>query len=287
MADRDDIRAGMQVLGSDGGMIGRVTGLHDDHIHIEPDAPEPGGERTIPNKWVARVDDHVHLDREAALVRETWGTHEPGAAGVGAAPFRHEAAHSGVGKSWIVWIIGAILLLVVIVIGVRACGYGVTDPEYEDNATGELSEADRAASGTAAAGAPAGGPTGDQLEAYLASNEAVPRSFSLDNLNFDTASSGIRSESRNQLASMGRALAARPETRVRIVGYADARGASEANRSLGERRAEAVAAALVANGVRPDNIETVSGGEADPAASNTTAQGQAENRRTELVVLSR
>ena len=281
MAHTNDIRTGMQVLGSDGGMIGRVTGLHGDHIHVQPDAPEPEGDRLVPNSWIERVDDHVHLNRDAALARDTWGTTEKtGAAGAVA----HGAAHKGVGKSWIVWLVGAILLLVIIVIGIRGCAYGVDDPDYSDNAKGELSDADRVLSG---AGAAAAGALNGEVESYLASEEATPRSFRFENLRFDTGSAEIRSENREELAALGRTLAAHPDSRVRIVGYADARGASEANRALGERRAEAVADALIANGVRPGNIETVSGGEEEPAASNQTGEGQAENRRTELVVLSR
>lgn len=140
-----DIRDGMQVLGSDGGMVGRVTGLHGDHIHVAPDAPSPhAGSHIVPRSWVARVDDHVHLDRRAALVRDTWTSHDGDRAD---GPHAREAAHRGGGKSWIIWLIGAILLLLIIVLGIRGFGYAADEPNYEDNAKGELSEADRAASG--------------------------------------------------------------------------------------------------------------------------------------------
>ncbi len=139
-----DIREGMQVLGSDGGMVGRVTGLHGDHIHVEPDAPSPhAGSHIVPRNWVARIDDHVHLNREAALVRDTWTSHDPSSP---ATPVRGEA-HRSMGKSWIVWLIGAILLLMIILLGIRGLGYAADEPDYRDNAKGELSEADRAASG--------------------------------------------------------------------------------------------------------------------------------------------
>lgn len=46
-------------------------------------------------------------------------------------------------------------------------------------------------------------------------------------------------------------------------------------------------AALVSQGVEASRIDTVSGGASDPVASNDTAAGQAENRRTELVVTGR
>ena len=64
-------------------------------------------------------------------------------------------------------------------------------------------------------------------------------------------------------------------------------GSSAANDTLGKERADAVKVALVKQGVDAGRIETVSGGEADPVDSNATASGQAQNRRTELVVTSR
>ena len=125
MAARDDIRAGMQVLGSDGGMIGRAVRVHGDHLHLEPDAPEPGAtEHMVPLRWVKRVDEHVHLDREAALVRDTWRTGEAAGAVL-------EPPHGGMGRSWIVWLIGAVLLLIVIVLGIRGCGYAGSDTPAE------------------------------------------------------------------------------------------------------------------------------------------------------------
>jgi len=303
----NNVREGMEVIASDGGMVGRVFGLHADHIHVQPTAPVHGGDHIIPRGWIARVDEHVHLDRDAALVRETWGsdhaippaaghagrTSGAAAAGAGGA---HAAAHGGMGKSWIVWLIGAILLLGVIVLGVRGCGYASQDANYEDNAKGELSEADRAASGVSAADAGSAGVAGaggaganlnSEVQAYLASSEAAPRTFTFQNLNFDTSSAEIRDEYRDEIEQIGRTLAGSQNARIRIVGYADARGAEGANADLGKRRAEAVAAALTANGLGADRIETQSGGEADPRATNQNAQGQAENRRTELVVLSR
>jgi len=140
----------MQVLGSDGGMVGRVTGLHGDHIHVQPDPPAAReGAHIVPRSWVARTDDHVHLDRDAALVRETWTRHggDAEAAASRATSGVTGDPHRGVGKSWIIWLIGAILLLMIIVLGVRGFGYATGEPDYTDDAKGEISDADRAASG--------------------------------------------------------------------------------------------------------------------------------------------
>lgn len=123
--------------------------------------------------------------------------------------------------------------------------------------------------------------------AYLASSEAMPRTFVFEKLNFDTAASAIRPADQTEVSAIVTALQQHPTSRIRIVGYADARGASEANAALGKSRADSVKASLVASGVPAARIETASGGETDPVDSNATAAGQAENRRTELVVLQR
>ena len=82
-------------------------------------------------------------------------------------------------------------------------------------------------------------------------------------------------------------LAAYPNSRAAVVGYADARGDSNFNRDLGANRARAVVTALAARGVPAERLEARSGGETDPAATNATPGGRFENRRTELVILKR
>lgn len=131
------------------------------------------------------------------------------------------------------------------------------------------------------------GTIGEQVGTYFAGNEAAPRTFQFDRLDFDTAKSDIRAEDQPTLQSLSQLLGAYPNSRVRVIGYADARGSGPANAQLGAARANAVKAALVSGGVAADRIETATGGEGSPADTNATAGGQAENRRTEFVVLGR
>ena len=131
MADVRSVREGMQVLGSDGGMVGAVAAVHGDHLHVRATPPIEGVEaHLVPSSWIARVDQHVHLDREAALVRDTWRPADHVVTGAHV----HEPAHSGVGKSWIVWLIGLILLALIIVLGIRGCGYAASDTNTEQPA---------------------------------------------------------------------------------------------------------------------------------------------------------
>lgn len=125
------------------------------------------------------------------------------------------------------------------------------------------------------------------LGSYLAGTEPAPRRFQFEKLNFDTAKSEVRPADAAEIDQIATVLKQYGKARVRIAGYADSRGATEANVALGKARADAVKAALVRQGVDAGRIETVSGGETDPVGSNDTTAGQAENRRTELVVTSR
>ena len=126
-----------------------------------------------------------------------------------------------------------------------------------------------------------------ELGDYLAGTGTAPKTFAFDNLNFDTAKSDIRPADQATVDKVAAVLGQYPNARIRIAGYADARGSDTANLKLGQDRAESLKAALAAKGVDAARIETVSGGQDDPVATNATAQGEAENRRTELVVLSR
>lgn len=125
------------------------------------------------------------------------------------------------------------------------------------------------------------------LQAFLASNAAAPRTFTFDRLNFDTASAKIRADDQPTLSALSQILSAYPKATVRLVGYADARGTDAANVKLGADRAAAVGKALTDAGIPASRISTASGGDANPVASNATANGQAQNRRTELVVTAK
>lgn len=125
------------------------------------------------------------------------------------------------------------------------------------------------------------------LGTYLAGTEVAPRTFTFEKLNFDSAKSEVRAADRAEIDQVAGVLSKYGNTNIRIAGYADARGADAANVALGKARAEAVKTALVAKGIAANRIETVSGGESDPVDTNATASGQAENRRTELVVTKR
>lgn len=70
-----------------------------------------------------------------------------------------------------------------------------------------------------------------------------------------------------------------PSRRVVIQGHADERGTREYNLALGDLRANAVRNYLIAVGIEPDRVTTVSYGKELPASTEATETAWAQNRR--------
>ncbi|NJR80713.1 OmpA family protein [Sphingomonas corticis] len=149
-----------------------------------------------------------------------------------------------------------------------------------DDNNGVIAATQNAAVSTLLAGA-------SGLGAYLAGTDALPGRFVFEKVQFDTNKSDIRAQDRAELDDVAKVLKQYPNATVRIAGYADARGPDAVNVPLGKARADAVKAALVARGITASRIETGSGSDRDPVATNATASGQQENRRTEILVTRR
>ena len=79
-------------------------------------------------------------------------------------------------------------------------------------------------------------------------------------------------------------LKANPDEKVQINGYADSQGNAAYNVDLSQRRAKAVKAYLVDNGICAKRISTKGYGATDFVAPNDTKANRAKNRRAELVI---
>ncbi len=69
------------------------------------------------------------------------------------------------------------------------------------------------------------------------------------------------------------------------VGHTDSVGTDAYNQKLSVRRAEAVKAFLVSQGIEKNRIYTEGKGEKQPVADNKTKEGRAKNRRVEIEVV--
>jgi OOP family OmpA-OmpF porin len=103
-------------------------------------------------------------------------------------------------------------------------------------------------------------------------------------IRFETNSDKLRPESDPVLAHVAAYLDARLDVSLlRIEVHSDAMGAARYNQALSERRALAVARALVARGIDCKRLLPVGFGDTRPLAPNTTEAGRARNRRTVFV----
>lgn len=105
-----------------------------------------------------------------------------------------------------------------------------------------------------------------------------------ENVTFATNSSELNSSATSSLNSVAEVLAKYVDTNISVAGYTDSTGNDSINIPLSQRRAQSVSSYLTARGVASNRISAMGYGAANPIASNTTAQGKAQNRRVEIRV---
>jgi chemotaxis protein MotB len=107
---------------------------------------------------------------------------------------------------------------------------------------------------------------------------------------FSSGSWEMSERGKQIIANMAAKLVPTQQNHILVSGYTDnapigralERQGVTSNEILSQKRAESVMAFLVSQGVKPDLISAKGFGDADPVASNDTAQGRSQNRRVEL-----
>jgi len=107
-----------------------------------------------------------------------------------------------------------------------------------------------------------------------------------DRVYFDYDQYAIRADARPILDGQAAWLNRYRSVRVRIEGNADERGTREYNLALGGRRAEAVRQHLVASGIDPSRIETISYGKERPIDPGSNEEAWARNRNAHTQITS-
>ncbi len=108
--------------------------------------------------------------------------------------------------------------------------------------------------------------------------------FSTTGILFATNSSSIQPPSYGTLKEIAAVLKENADVKIKIVGHTDSDGDAAANLSLSKQRAEAVKASLTKEfGIDESRMQTDGKGQTQPAATNTTPEGKAQNRRVEFI----
>lgn len=107
----------------------------------------------------------------------------------------------------------------------------------------------------------------------------------LKNIFFETAKFNLKPNSKIELDKLSEFLKANDNLKIEISGHTDNVGNAAANKTLSLNRAKSVYNYLVDSGVPTNRLEWVGYGEEQPIAENTTAEGKAQNRRTEFKVV--
>lgn len=104
-----------------------------------------------------------------------------------------------------------------------------------------------------------------------------------DRVFFAFDSSELSSDARNTVERLAAWMERNPDVSLTIEGHADERGTREYNLALGERRANSVRQYLVALGIAPTRLGTISYGKERPAVLGSNEAAWAQNRRAVFV----
>ena len=104
------------------------------------------------------------------------------------------------------------------------------------------------------------------------------------NITFATDQSAVKPEFHDVLTSVALVLKKYDRTLVDVGGHTDSDGSDDYNYDLSTNRAQSVAQFLVAQNLNPQRFAVSGYGERQPVASNSSADGKAQNRRVEIQI---
>lgn len=100
---------------------------------------------------------------------------------------------------------------------------------------------------------------------------------------YDVNSAVISKNSYEGLDAVADFMKRHSDVTLRVEGHTDSTGKADYNQQLSEKRANAVKKYLVDKGVEDSRITTKGFGASKPIADNSTKEGRAQNRRTEMI----
>lgn len=109
--------------------------------------------------------------------------------------------------------------------------------------------------------------------------------YTLENVFFDTGLSTLKPESYKALNELVEVMNLKPTMVIEIDGHTDNTGTAELNQTLSQNRADAVRNYLIKKGITATRITAKGYGDTLPVADNSTEEGKAKNRRTEVKII--
>ncbi|MFP4556284.1 MAG: OmpA family protein [Bacteroidales bacterium] len=113
----------------------------------------------------------------------------------------------------------------------------------------------------------------------------VGETMVMRNVFFETDSYELKDESLTELNKLIDLLKLNPKMEIEVGGHTDNVGSAEYNKTLSDNRAKSVANYLTNNGIDSERITWKGYGLTKPIGDNSTEEGRAENRRTEIRVI--
>ncbi|RYD81943.1 MAG: flagellar motor protein MotB [Sphingobacteriales bacterium] len=108
----------------------------------------------------------------------------------------------------------------------------------------------------------------------------------LKNIFFDSKKWELKEASKTELDQVVLLMTENPQLKILISGHTDNVGSAADNLSLSNNRAKAVVAYLQLNGIDIKRLSSKGFGATKPVADNASEAGKAQNRRTELNIIS-
>lgn len=121
----------------------------------------------------------------------------------------------------------------------------------------------------------------NELQAAQTSRGIV---LTLGDVLFDTGQAQLKPGAQRPIEQIAAFLNDNPERSVQVEGFTDSQGTDEYNQQLSQRRADAVAQAIIQRGIDAQRVRALGYGEEFPKASNASAGSRQLNRRVEIVV---
>lgn len=185
------------------------------------------------------------------------------------------------------WILGAVLLAMLLVLGVSCAKKQVTtEAEPAMEMTAEEAAAQQAAEDEAAAR------EAERLrrerearyraEAAEMSAEALRSRFEEENIHFDFDKYVLTPQAMMVLDEKAVYLRDNRNVRVLVEGHCDDRGTNEYNLALGDRRANSAKNYLIKSGVDASRFTTISYGEEQPLCTQRDESCWSKNRRAQF-----